>query len=120
MLAIQRLDIHAGNLGKDLLALVKIRVSQLDGCAYCLDRHGREAPGPYSAREQAALALTEEVTLIGQGCVPDRTWKDAADGCKERHLVTLIMAMCAINIWNRMVVGTRQSLPDLDSTAGKA
>ncbi len=123
--------IHAGNLGEDLLALVKIRASQLNGCAYCLDMHGREArtagvdnrrldvlagwheaPDLYSAREQAALALTEEVTLIGEAGVSNETWKRATNEFADQDVVTLIMAICAINIWNRMAVSTRQALPD--------
>lgn len=85
--------IHAAGLGEDLLALVKIRASQLNGCAFCLDMHGREAraagvdnrlldvlagwqeaPSLYSDRERAAIELTEEMTLIGEGGVSDETW----------------------------------------------
>lgn len=124
--------IHAGNLGEDLLALVKIRASQINGCAYCLDMHGREAraagvderrldvlagwheaPDLYSPREQAALALTEEVTLIGEGGVSDETWAQAAAEFGKQDLVVLIMAICAINAWNRMAIATRQPLPEL-------
>lgn len=126
--------IHAGNLGEDLLALVKIRASQINGCAYCLDMHAREAraagvddrrldvlagwheaPDLYSAREQAALALAEEVTLIGEGGVSDETWARAAAEFGDQDIVVLIMAICAINAWNRMAIATRQPLPDLPS-----
>lgn len=128
--------IHAGNLGEDLLALVKIRASQLNGCAFCLDMHGREArtagvdnrrldvlagwheaPDLYSAREQAALALTEEVTLIGDSGVSNETWKRATTEFTDEDVVTLIMAVCAINTWNRMAVSTRQALPDRSTDA---
>lgn len=124
--------VHAGNLGEDLLALVKIRASQINGCAYCLDMHGREAraagvderrldvlagwheaPDLYSAREQAALALAEEVTLIGEGGVSDGAWAQATTEFGEQDLVVLIMAICAINVWNRMAIATRQPLPEL-------
>ena len=122
--------IHAGGLGDDLLALVKIRASQLNGCAYCLDMHGREAREAgvdnridvlaggrearslYSEREQAAIALTEQMTLIGESGVSDDVWAGVKTTFSDNDLVTLIMAICAINVWNRMAVTTHQSLPD--------
>lgn len=131
--------IHAGNLGEDLLALVKIRASQINGCAYCLDMHAREAraagvderrldvlagwheaPDLYSAREQAALALAEEVTLIGEGGVSDETWARATAEFGDQDIVVLIMAICAINAWNRMAITTRQPLPGLPDAGTSA
>lgn len=131
--------IHAGNLGEDLLALVKIRASQINGCAYCLDMHAREArtagvderrldvlagwheaPDLYSAREQAALALAEEVTLIGEGGVSDETWARATAEFGDQDIVVLIMAICAINAWNRMAITTRQPLPGLPAAGTPA
>ncbi|MGO2004531.1 carboxymuconolactone decarboxylase family protein [Arthrobacter rhombi] len=132
--------IHAGSLGEDLLSLVKIRASQLNGCAFCLEMHGREAraagvddrrldvlagwreaPGLFSAREEAALGLTEEVTLIGQAGVSDQTWERVRAEFTEQDTVTLIMAICAINTWNRMAISTRQPLPERsEPTAGSA
>jgi AhpD family alkylhydroperoxidase len=124
--------IHAGSLGEDLLALVKIRASQLNGCAYCLDMHGREArqagidnrridvlagwreaPGLYSDREKAAIALTESVTLIGEGGVPDDIWARATTVFSETEMVTLLMAISAINVWNRLAISTHQALPEV-------
>lgn len=124
--------IHAGSLGEDLLALVKIRASQINGCAYCLDMHGREAraagvdqrrldvlsgweeaPGLYSERERAAIALTEAVTLIGDGGVSDAVWNRASAAFSENEVVRLLMAIAAINVWNRLAVSTHQALPDL-------
>lgn len=123
--------IHAGSLGEDLLALIKIRASQLNGCAYCLDMHGkearkagvdqrrldvlaawREAPDLYSAREQAAIALTEEVTLIGESGVSDAVWAAASAAFDDQELVYALMAISAINVWNRLAISTHQSLPD--------
>ncbi|MEO6826198.1 MAG: carboxymuconolactone decarboxylase family protein [Microbacteriaceae bacterium] len=123
--------IHAGSLGEDLLALIKIRASQLNGCAYCLDMHGkearkagvdqrrldvlaawREAPDLYSAREQAAIALTEEVTLIGESGVSDEVWAAASAAFDDQELVYVLMAISAINVWNRLAISTHQSLPD--------
>lgn len=123
--------IHAGSLGEDLLALVKIRASQLNGCAYCLDMHGREAraagvddrrldvlagwreaPSLYSDRERAAIALTESVTLIGEGGVSDDEWGAASAVFSQSELVTLLMAIAAINVWNRLAIATHQDLPE--------
>jgi AhpD family alkylhydroperoxidase len=122
--------IHAGSLGEALLALVKIRASQINGCAYCLDMHGREAraagveqrrldvlagweeaPELYSERERAAIALTEEVTLIGNGGVSDAVWACVTAAFEEKEVVQLLMAIAAINVWNRLAVSTHQSLP---------
>ncbi|RAN72597.1 carboxymuconolactone decarboxylase [Bacillus sp. SRB_336] len=124
--------IHSGTLGEDLLALVKIRASQLNGCAYCLDMHGREAraagvdnrrldvlagwheaPALYSDREQAALALTEAVTLISHGGVSDALWAQVKAAFTEAEVPVLLMAISAINVWNRLAVSTRQDLPEL-------
>ncbi|HEY9477525.1 MAG TPA: carboxymuconolactone decarboxylase family protein [Microbacteriaceae bacterium] len=123
--------IHAGSLGEALLALVKIRASQINGCAYCLDMHGREAraagvdqrrldvlsgweeaPGLYSERERAAIALTEEVTLIGNAGVSDAVWDRVTASFEEKEVVQLLMAIAAINVWNRLAVSTHQSLPE--------
>lgn len=123
--------IHAGTLGEALLALVKIRASQINGCAYCLDMHGREArtagvdqrrldvlgawreaPGLYNDRERAAIALTEEVTLIGNDGVSDEVWSQVKASFADQEIVRLLMAIAAINVWNRLAISTHQSLPD--------
>ncbi|NVM94069.1 carboxymuconolactone decarboxylase family protein [Arthrobacter wenxiniae] len=124
--------IHAGTLGEALLALVKIRASQLNGCAYCLDMHGREARNAgvdnrrvdvlagwqearamYSDREQAALALTESMTLISHGGVSDAIWAQVKAAFTEAEIPVLLMAISAINVWNRLAVTTHQALPDV-------
>lgn len=118
--------IHAGGLGEALLALVKLRASQLNGCAYCLNMHAQEArradvapqkldvlagwdeaPDVYSDREKAALRLTEQVTLIRDG-VSDETWNAAASRFDDQEMVELLMAISAINVWNRLAVSTHQ------------
>ena len=123
--------VHSGRLGEELLALVKVRASQLIGCAFCLDMHAtegrkagldqrkldvvagwQEAPQLYTARERAALALAEEVTQIGAHGVSDQVWQQASEEFTEADLVTLLMAICAINTWNRLAVATHQELPD--------
>lgn len=123
--------IHSGDLSEELLALVKTRASQLNACAFCLDMHAtegrnagvdqrkldvlagwREAPGLYTSAERAALALTEEVTRIGQDGVSDAVWHDVAELFGQAEHVRLLMAICAINTWNRMAVATHQELPE--------
>lgn len=125
--------IHAGSLGPRLLALLKMRASQLNGCAWCLDMHAtesraagedqrrldvlagwREAPHLFTEPEQAALELTEAVTEIGRAGVPDMVWERAARSYSQGELVRLLMAIAAINVWNRLAVSTRQELPAPD------
>jgi AhpD family alkylhydroperoxidase len=106
--------------------LVRIRASQLNGCAYCLDMHTkdareageteqriyllsawRESPGFYTEREQAALALTESVTLLADTHVPDDVYALAAKHFPEPELAQLISLIVTINAWNRIAVTTR-------------
>jgi AhpD family alkylhydroperoxidase len=145
----QRLDIHSidpkahqavlaleryvrdSSLDQRLYELVKIRASQLNGCAYCLDMHNRdaraagedqrrldvlsawrEAPDLFTDRERAALAFTEAVTRIGDAGVPEAVWDDVAAQFDEAGIVHLLMAAATINVWNRLAVSTHQSLPD--------
>jgi AhpD family alkylhydroperoxidase len=110
---------------RGLLELVKTRASQINGCAYCVDMHTkdaraegeteqrlyalpvwREAPF-YTARERAALAWTEAVTLISQGPVSDDAYEEARRQFSEKELVELTMAIVAINGWNRLAVAFR-------------
>ena len=124
--------VQASGLDKRLYELVKIRASQLNGCAYCLDMHNRdaraggedqrrldvlsawrEAPGLFTAAERAALAFTESVTLIADGGVPDDVWADVREHFDETGTVELLMAAAAINVWNRLAISTHQALPDV-------
>ena len=108
-----------------LLELVKTRASQINGCAYCLDMHTkdaraageteqrlyalsawREAPF-YSARERAALAWTEAVTRVGDTHVPDEVFREAREHFSEKELVDLTMAIVVINGWNRLAISFR-------------
>ena len=108
-----------------LLELVKMRASQLNGCAYCLDMHSkdaraageteqrlylldawREAPF-YSPRERAALAWTEALTLVSQSHAPDDVYEEARVHFSEKELAELTMAIVAINGWNRIAIGLR-------------
>ncbi len=117
--------VHQSGLEDSLLELVKMRASQINGCAYCLDMHSkdaraageteqrlyvlpawREAPF-YSARERAALAWTEAVTVLSETHVPDDVYQAAREQFSEVELVNLTMAIIAINGWNRLEVGFR-------------
>ncbi|WP_350257484.1 carboxymuconolactone decarboxylase family protein [Scrofimicrobium sp. R131] len=129
VLALERY-VQSSGLDRRLYELVKIRASQLNGCAYCLDMHLREArelgedqrrldivaawheaPQFFTEAERAALALTEAITRIGRAGVPDPVWDEAAAHFSEEELVWLIMAISVINVWNRMAVATHQDLP---------
>lgn len=106
------------------LDLIKIRASQINGCAFCIDMHTREArqhgdteqrlyglsawkEAPfYSDQERALLALTEEVTLISSG-VSDNTYDKAIEALGEQYTAQAIMAIIAINAWNRIGVTTQ-------------
>lgn len=105
--------------------LVKIRASQLNGCSFCLDLHTREARAAgeggqrldalaawretplFNDRERAALALTEAVTFLAVGHVPDGAYQMAARQFDETELAHLLWSIAAINVWNRMAVATR-------------
>ena len=118
-------QIHRLGLEPSLLELVKTRASQLNGCAWCLDMHTkdaramgeseqrlylltawREAPC-YSPRERAALAWTEAVTLVGETRVPDEVYELARRHFGEKELVDLTLAIVAINGWNRLAIAFR-------------
>lgn len=123
--------VRSGDLAPGLLDLVKIRASQLNGCAFCLSMHHhearqhgerqsrldmisawREASHLYTDQEQAALRLTEEVTLIGRHGVSDEVWDAVTAAFTQDEIVTLLMAIAAINVWNRLAVATHQT-PDV-------
>ena len=108
-----------------LLELVKIRASQLNSCAFCLDMHTKDARAMgeteqriyalsawretpfYTERERAALALTEAVTLIANGPVSDEVYEEACQHFTEVELVNLVMSIVTINGWNRLSVTFR-------------
>jgi AhpD family alkylhydroperoxidase len=130
MRALQALGSAAGKgqVPGPTLDLVKLRASQINGCSLCAEMHGREAreagesderlftvaawrDAPYfSAAERAALALTEAVTRLDDRAdpVPDAVWSEAAKHYDEAGLAALIVAIAAINAWNRLNVSTRQ------------
>jgi len=117
--------VEASGLEPSLLELVKIRASQINGCAYCLDMHTkdaraigeteqriyalnawREAPF-YSDRERAALDWTEAVTRLADTHVPDDVYERVRAEFEENEVVALTFAVVAINSWNRISVAFR-------------
>ncbi|AWW41544.1 carboxymuconolactone decarboxylase family protein [Streptomyces cadmiisoli] len=125
--AMIRLDTAARQgLDPALLDLVKIRASQINRCAFCLDMHSRDALAAgeraeriiqldawreskhfYTAREIAAIELTEAITVLTDGFVPDEVYARAAARFDEGELARLIVAIVTINAWNRFGVSTR-------------
>ncbi|HKV38617.1 MAG TPA: carboxymuconolactone decarboxylase family protein [Blastocatellia bacterium] len=117
--------VRASGLDRSLVDLVKLRVSQVNGCAYCIDMHWkdlkasgedeqrlyelnawRESPF-YSDRERAALAWAEAVTLVADGHVPDSAYEDVRKQFSESELGYLTLAIAAINSWNRFSIAFR-------------
>jgi AhpD family alkylhydroperoxidase len=130
MAALQALSKSAQDRGvpATTLALVHMRASQINGCAVCLDLHTRteffakdsdarnftvaawrDAPF-FTDAERAALALAEAVTRIADRSdpVPDDVWAEAARHYDENALAALLISICAVNMWNRLNVATRQ------------
>ncbi len=130
MQALQRLGTAARSAGlpEATLHLVELRASQINGCAVCLDMHAREMKNsgepderiftlsawreaPYfTDAERAALALTESATRLADRAdpVPDEVWDEAARHFDEAQLAGLVIAITAINAWNRINATTRQ------------
>jgi AhpD family alkylhydroperoxidase len=108
-----------------LANLVKVRASQINGCAFCIDMHWKDSRADgeseermyslaawresplYDERERAALALTEALTLVAEGGVPDEVWHRARAGFGESELANLVFAITAINAWNRLMIAAR-------------
>jgi AhpD family alkylhydroperoxidase len=112
-------------LEASLLDLVRLRASQMNGCAYCIDIHAKDARASgeteqrlyalsawhetpfYSARERAALAWTEALTLIADSHAPDEVYESVRQQFSEKELADLTLAIVAINGWNRLAIGFR-------------
>lgn len=119
----------AQRIDKQLYELVKLRASMINGCAFCVDMHSRDAldqgesaqrlfgvsawhEAPfYDDRERAALALTDAVTKLGPGGVPDDVYDTAAEHFPTDELVLLILAIAQINVWNRVAITGRVQPP---------
>lgn len=114
--------VEESGLEHSLLELVKMRASQINGCAYCIDMHSKDARALgeseqrlyalnawretpfYTERERAALALTEAATRIADGHVSDAIYDEARQHFDEEELVNLMLAIVTINGWNRIAI----------------
>lgn len=125
--------VRKAGLEPGLLELVKLRASQINGCAFCIDMHvsdakkkgeddrrlhllpvWREVPDFFSARERAAMAWTESLTLISENHVPDDVYAQASQEFSETELTNLTLAVVAINGWNRFSISFRAAPPPLE------
>ena len=117
--------VRKSRLEPALLELVKVRASQINGCAYCIDMHTKDARANgeteqrlygtsawretpfFTDRERAALAWTEALTLISKDHAPDAVYEEVRQRFSEEELVNLTLAIVAINGWNRLAIGFR-------------
>lgn len=117
--------VRSCGLERSLLELVRLRASQINGCAYCIDMHTKDARAEgeteqrlyalsawhetpfYSDRERAALAWTEAVTLVNRDHVPDDVYRETRRHFSEKEIVDLTLAVIAINSWNRLAISFR-------------
>jgi AhpD family alkylhydroperoxidase len=118
--------VRGSGLEGSLLELVRLRASQMNGCAYCVDMHTKDARNQgeteqrlyavsvwqeapfFTERERAALAWTEAVTWVGWQHVPDEAYQTARMYFTDKELVDLTMAVIAINGWNRLSISFRR------------
>jgi AhpD family alkylhydroperoxidase len=116
---------NEAGLEPELLELMRIRASQINGCGFCLDMHTKDARAKneteqriyalnawpetdfYTTRERAALTLTEAVTLVHDGRVSDEVYQEAAGVFTEDELAALIWTAISINAYNRVAIATR-------------
>ena len=114
----------SGQLSKSLRELIKIRTSQINSCAYCIDMHTKDAlkngetnqrifllsawreTNLFTEEERAVLAMTEEITLISQGGLSETTYQNSLTFFNENQIAQIIMAIVTINGWNRIAIST--------------
>lgn len=119
-------QISSSGLEKSLVELVRLRASQLNGCAYCIDMHTADARKAgetdrrlallsvwretdiYSDKERAAFAWAEALTLVADSHVPDEVWEQARQQFEEAELVDLTLLVTTINAWNRFAIAFRK------------
>jgi AhpD family alkylhydroperoxidase len=115
----------ASGLDHKLLHLIKMRASQINGCAYCIDMHSKDARALgeteqrlyeldawretpfYTERERAALAWTESLTLVSQTHVPDDVFEEVRRQFSEKEIADLTLVVGMINLWNRLAIALR-------------
>jgi len=121
--------VDACGIEKPLLELIKVRASQINGCAFCIVMHTADAVKGgesqarlhllnawretelFTARERAALSLTEAVTLVADSHVPDEIYEQAHRQFSDKEVVDLAYAIFAINAWNRLAITFRMQPP---------
>lgn len=121
--------LHECGLEPSLIHLVKMRASQINGCAFCLNMHSQEARKDgeaeqrlyvldawretelFSDRERAALAWTEALTLIAQTHAPDDVYGEVNAQFSDAEIANLTLLIGTINLWNRLAIGVRMPLP---------
>ena len=124
ILALQR-EVEKSGLEKSLLHLIEIRASQINGCAYCIDMHTKDARAAgeteqriyalnawretpfFTDRERAALDWVEQVTLVADSHIPDDAFERVRHQFNEPEVVALTMAAATINVWNRLSIAFR-------------
>lgn len=117
----------SANVDPTVYELVKLRASMVNGCAYCVNMHSHDAMAAgedpqrlfqvaawhdsavFTPKERAALALTDEVTKIADGGVPDEVWAQAREHWSEEEVANLIIAISTINVWNRIQITTQRA-----------
>ncbi|HEX3316135.1 MAG TPA: carboxymuconolactone decarboxylase family protein [Gemmataceae bacterium] len=121
--------LNSSSIGKRLKALVDLRCSQINGCAYCVNMHSEEARQAgetqqrldclpvwrettfYDDRERAALAWAESVTLVHETRIPDEPYAEMRKRFNDRELADLTLAIAVVNAWNRLAIGFRSNVP---------
>jgi AhpD family alkylhydroperoxidase len=125
MLGLEMFVRKQSKLEPALVQLVKMRASQINGCAYCIDMHSKDARADgeteqrlyalsaweetpfFTERERAALTLTEAITLVSEDHVPDAVYETVKKSFSEEELVNLTLAIITINAWNRLAITFR-------------
>lgn len=129
VLGLENYVVNLSGLDRNLIHLIKLRASQINGCAYCVDMHTKEArhsglseqwinlvsvwrESPlFDERERAVLEWTEAVTNIADTGAPGEAYEPLKDHFSEKEIMDLTVAISAINVWNRLAVGFRSQHP---------
>ena len=137
MLALENYTRRISGLEPSLLELIRMRTSQINGCAYCLDMHSKDARANgeteqrlyalnawretpfFTERERAALAWTESVTQVSADHVPDSVYEEVRQHFSEEELVNLTLAVVTINGWNRLAISFRTVPGDYQPRAAR-
>lgn len=119
----------AAHVDPTLYELIKLRASMINGCGFCIDMHSHDAlaagekpqrlfelmawreVGCYTDKERAALALTDQVTRLGEDGVTDEVWAEVTTEFSEEEVANLLVAIATINVWNRFSIPTRTQPP---------